>query len=134
MYEIIDTRYDRVRCLERIVKDNDMGKGLGISNKWNGNELRRLALESIADFGGDEAIESLKGLISEPCVNEELKTYASKLLETLLSKRKDWELNKALIQGGIWANSQLVERVSNRTNSAISKSTDVSFQADKRLD
>lgn len=91
MYEIMDTRYDRVRCLERIVKDNDMGKGLGITNKRNGNGIRRLALESIKGIGGKEAIEGLKRIMSNSNVNRELKTYASNLLEVLVGNKERWE-------------------------------------------
>jgi len=84
MYEIIDTRYDRVRCLERIVMDNEIGKGLGITDRWNGNGVQKLALESIRETGGDEAIRSLKGIVSNGSVSGELKTLALRLLEALV--------------------------------------------------
>ena len=77
-------RYNKVRCLEKIVKDNGIGKGLGASDRWNGDRVRMLALKSIGGIGGDEAIKSLKGIISDSCVNGELEIYASKLLEALV--------------------------------------------------
>ena len=95
MYEIIDTRYDRVRCLERIVMDNEIGKGLGITDRWNGNGVQKLALESIRETGGDEAIKSLKRITSDACVSKELKIYASELLESLVRSRKNKKLDKA---------------------------------------
>lgn len=91
----MNTRYEKVRCLEKIVKDNDIGKGLGLAIEWTGDRVRMLALKSIAEIRGDEAIESLTGIVSDPCVNEELKMYASKLLETLMSNRKNKKLDKA---------------------------------------
>lgn len=81
--------FNKVRCLEKIVMDNEIGKGLGITNGWNWNGVRMAALKSIAGYGGDEAIKSLKGIIGNLCVNEELKSYASKLLEALVSHRRN---------------------------------------------
>ncbi len=92
MFKSTFTGYDKVRCLERIVMDNDIGKGLGITNRWNGNGVQRLALKSIAEIGGDGAIKSLKRIISDPCVNGELEIYASKLLEVLASNKRGKKL------------------------------------------
>ena len=88
----MNTRYEKVRCLEKIVTDNDIGKGLGITSRWNGNGVQRSALKSIAAHGGDEAIKSLKGITSDPCVKEELKIYASELLEALASNKRSKKL------------------------------------------
>jgi len=88
-------RYEKVRCLERIVTDKDIGKGLGIANRWNGNGVQKLALNSIGETGGDEAITSLKRITSDACVSKELKIYASELLESLVRSRKNKKLDKA---------------------------------------
>ncbi len=89
MYKSTYTGYDKVRCLERIVMDNQIGKGLGITNGRNGNGIQRLALESIVNIGGKEAVEGLKRLIAHTELNRELKTYASQLLEMLVSHNKN---------------------------------------------
>lgn len=81
----MSNRYDKVRCLVRIVRDNDIGKGLGLTHKWNGNGVRMAALKSIAETGGDEAIKSLKRITEDPHLNGEIKICASKFLETLIS-------------------------------------------------
>ena len=75
--------------------DNEIGKGLGIADRWNGNGVQKLALKSIAEIGGDRAIKSLKGITSDPCVNEELKIYAVELLEVLTANKR----GKRLIEG-----------------------------------
>ena len=105
MYERIDKKDERVKRLERIVKDNDIDTGLAINTKQNGSGLKRLALESIKEIGGNEAIEGLKGLISDPDINQGLKTYASNLLEVLLDDAKNKEIHRASIQGLIRTNS-----------------------------
>jgi len=78
-------RYDKVRCLEKIVMDNKIGKGLGTTNRWNGNGVRMLALKSIAAHGGNEAIKSLKRMTKDLYLNGELKVCASKFLQRLIS-------------------------------------------------
>ncbi|TKJ47019.1 hypothetical protein CEE34_06010 [Candidatus Aerophobetes bacterium Ae_b3a] len=88
MHERIDKTGERVKRLERIVKDNDIGTGLTINTKQNGNGLKRLALESIKGIGGKEAIEGLKRVINNPNVNRELKTYASNLFEVLIGNKE----------------------------------------------
>ena len=85
-------RYNKVRCLEKIVMDNEIGKGLGITNRWNGKGVRTLALKSIAEIGGNEAIKSLKEITSDSCVKEELKIYASELLEVLAPNKRGKKL------------------------------------------
>ena len=85
MYERIDKADERVKRLERIVKDNDISAGLAINTKHNGSGFKRLALESIKEIGGKEAIEGLKRVVAFSEVDRELKTYASQLLEVLVS-------------------------------------------------
>lgn len=89
MRERIDNADKRVKRLEIIVKDNGNGTGLAINTKQDGSGLKRLALESIKEIGGKEAIEGLKRLIAFSEVNRELKTYASQLLEMLGSHNKN---------------------------------------------
>ncbi len=91
MHERIDKTGERVKRLERIVKDNDIGTGLATNTKQNGSGLKRLALESIKEIGGKEAIEGLERIISNPTVSRELKTYASNLLEVLVDDKERWE-------------------------------------------
>jgi len=88
--------YNKVRCLKRIVRDNDIGKGLGMVNKWNGNGVRMIALKSIAEIGGDEAIKSLKRIKQDSHINGELKINALKLLKTLVCDRENKKLDKAV--------------------------------------
>lgn len=83
MHERIDKTGERVKRLERIVKDNDIGMGLTIDTRQNGSGLKRLALESIKEIGGKGAIEGLKRIISHTNVNQELKIYASRLMDAL---------------------------------------------------
>ena len=99
MHERIDRADERVKRLERIVKDNDIGMGLTIDTRQNGSGLKRLALDSIKEIGGDEAIEGLKRIISNPSVNQELKTYASNLLEFLVGDKEGWEAGQSAYAG-----------------------------------
>ncbi len=88
MHERIDKTGERVKRLERIVKDNDIGMGLTIDTRQNGSGLKRLALESIKEIGGDAATEGLKRIISHTNVNQELKIYASRLMDALVNSGK----------------------------------------------
>jgi len=74
----------KVRCLEMVVKDNDIGSGIGIGDRRNGRGLPKLALEYIVRIGGKEAIESLERIIGNPYVNQKIRTYATNLLDKLI--------------------------------------------------
>lgn len=88
MHERINEADERVKRLERIVKDNDIGMGLAINTRRKGSGLKGLALESIKEIGGKEAIQGLKRIISHTNVNQELKIYASRLMDALVNSGK----------------------------------------------